>query len=112
MLKQVYKKPVCFNHIAGDMNYYDAYYKYKLYMQVGVQIHGKMASVHVDMKQWNHSILKEMKKDWGTLKDHFLEKGVKKVIASYPTEDVKWKKFIRYFDFPEPKTILISEQEL
>ena len=113
MLECIAEKPNCFNHINGPTINFRAINETGIYMEVVVQVNNTMASLHVDMKQWNHNILKELLRDWKALKSVMANRGIVKFIASNADcNDDKWGKFIAYFGFPEPKQILISEQEI
>ena len=113
MLECIAEKPNCFNHIADPTLNFRAINETGIYMEVAVQENNTMASLHVDIKHWNHNVLKELFKDWEALRFVMAGRGTTKVVASNSdVHDDKWKRFIAYFGFPEPKTILISEQEI
>lgn len=112
MLECIKEKPNCFNHINVPTLNFRAINEDGIYMEVAVQENYTIASLHIDMKKWNHNILKELFKDWDALKSIMAHRGITKFIASNAADDDKWKRFISYFGFPEPKWILISEQEI
>ena len=111
MIRFLKTKPMGFDHLPDHYEWFELV-KNSVYAHVGIEIVGEYASFHINVLEWNHNIAKVLRLDWEDLKSYCRLKGATKAVASNKTEDKLWVKFIKMFGFPEPKIIVISEQEL
>ena len=114
MIKQLEQKPEgLFKKLPDHYMWFELYYKKEVYCYIGIEIISVWAAFHMHVIKWNHNITKTFFKDWKTLKATCRELGATTVIASNEDlNDKKWPKFIKMFGFPEPKHLLISNQEI
>ena len=114
MVKRLTKKPEgYFKGSADNFMWFGLYYKKEVYAYAAIEILGNFASVHTEMIKWSHRIARTMKIDWEEIKFICRSLGTVEMIASNnDVDDKRWAKFIRLFEFPEPKPILVSRQEI
>jgi hypothetical protein len=71
--------------------------------------------LHLEVTRWNHTVFKELKRDWVFAKNIIRSFGCSMVVltkAGNLANQKSYKKLIKSFGFPEPTECTISSQEI
>lgn len=100
-------KPKCFSHIIDPAHtWIEGSVNGKIYGYAALQVSGGVAIVHLHLKKWSHTILRELKTDFYKLIQMCRTSGATKLLVVNPNSDPQkialWFKFIAYFGFDQP----------
>lgn len=96
-----------------DNLYYEVTYKAETYAYCHVQIHQKIAYIHLYMQKWSKSLLKALRADFKELKKDLRYWGVSLLIGTHPLEGSdKWCKFLKLLGFVGMTETTTAEGEL
>ena len=111
MIRRIDHKPDCLKQYQ-NLEVFQLEHDGKVYGYIGFEGHKNIKNIHMEFERFAPSTMRELKRDWGLLKDHYGKAGVKTFVVSQGIEKdvVKWTKFVKLFGFEDFKYILISTQ--
>ena len=115
MIQELDSRPpgVFDERLDDDHHWIRAFNADYVYCYLALKIEKEVAVVHLEMRRWNKTVLKEMLADWEKILYACRNAGATSLTAANPDYlDKRWPKLIKHFGFDEPEIISVSTQKI